>query len=76
MFRVRESPNWFEPATIVVCHNCGHCSELRFLSSFPTDFARGCPSIPGMNVMNGCDDMDEVNRVRGEVVFFIIFLNT
>jgi len=57
---VRHSPNWLEPADIVFCHNCGHCSELR-----------GCPSLPGLNDMEGCANMGHVDEVRAKIVDFI-----
>jgi len=57
---VDNSPNNDEPYNFVECHNCGHCSEMR-----------GCPSVPGYGALDGCDNMDNVNAVRQQLLKWI-----
>jgi len=62
---VDDSPNWMEPFIFVECDNCGHCSDLR-----------GCPSLPGLNNLDGCNDQQRVDFAREHIVDFLaIVLN-
>merc|ERR1712137_141432 len=42
-----------QPAHVIVCEDCGHCSDLR-----------GCPSLPSNANMEGCHTMADVNATR------------
>eukprot|EP01114_Cavostelium_apophysatum_P017381 TRINITY_DN5154_c0_g1_i1.p1 TRINITY_DN5154_c0_g1~~TRINITY_DN5154_c0_g1_i1.p1 ORF type:complete len:477 (-),score=52.80 TRINITY_DN5154_c0_g1_i1:62-1492(-) len=61
---VRNSVDFFEPADIVFCENCGHCSDLR-----------GCPSLPPTDInLEGCQNQYNVDDVRKKIVKFISIL--
>eukprot|EP01094_Clydonella_sp_ATCC50884_P008804 TRINITY_DN18358_c0_g1_i1.p1 TRINITY_DN18358_c0_g1~~TRINITY_DN18358_c0_g1_i1.p1 ORF type:complete len:117 (+),score=16.45 TRINITY_DN18358_c0_g1_i1:2-352(+) len=45
------------PAELVVCADCGHCSDLR-----------GCPSLASTHNTTGCASTDSVDRARSNVL--------
>jgi len=59
---VEKKPGPEETFELTVCHNCGHCAEMR-----------GCPSLPGDYQLNGCDHPARVNLVRENLIKNITF---
>merc|ERR1711974_504500 len=57
---VTDAPNKYDKYQMVVCSDCGHCSDLR-----------GCPSLPGNLNLTGCTDMTDVNLARDNIVNFL-----
>jgi len=52
-----QTDHFGEPFHLISCNNCGHCSDLR-----------GCPSLPSVFTLNGCDDTNAVKMAREIIV--------
>ena len=49
-----------QPAHVVMCEDCGHCSDLR-----------GCPSLSSNHNLEGCHSMTDVNATRNAISDYI-----
>ena len=48
--------NASEPSHLIVCEDCGHCSDLR-----------GCPSLASDHNLSGCKSMTDVTNTRNKI---------
>lgn len=49
-----------EPSQLIICEDCGHCSDLR-----------GCPSLPSDLNLTGCTPMTPVSDTRDTISQYI-----